>query len=126
MKLYIHTWNANSETYHHIAIIDPASHYDRIAKTVADLRGLNYELDGTFTAQNFVSWNTAVGDDCSGLWADTYYCIGVPGTPTTHPATSTTKPTTTGNGVSTPLPTQPVMITNCNKSHYTTKGVSCS
>lgn len=82
--------------------------------------------DGTFTAQNFVSWNTAVGDDCSGLWADTYYCIGVPGTPTTHPATSTTKPTTTGNGVSTPLPTQPVMITNCNKSHYTTKGVSCS
>lgn len=44
MKLYIHTWNANSETYHHIAIIDPASHYDRIAKTVADLRGLNYEL----------------------------------------------------------------------------------
>ncbi|CAA9966826.1 hypothetical protein PTMSG1_10185 [Pyrenophora teres f. maculata] len=80
---------------------------------------------GTFTEQNFVSWNPAVGNDCSGLWAETYYCVGVPGTPTTRPATSI-QPTTTGNGVSTPLPTQPGMVTNCNKFHFINQGVSCS
>lgn len=80
---------------------------------------------GTFTIQNFVSWNPAVGDDCSGIWTDTYYCIGIPGTPTTYPATSI-KPTSTGNGVSTPLPTQPGMVGNCNRFHFINKGVVCS
>lgn len=27
-------------------------------------------------------WVPAVGNDCSGLWAKTYHCFGVPGTPT--------------------------------------------
>ena len=83
------------------------------------------EKFGTFTMQNFVSWNPAVGDDCGGIWANTYYCVGIPGTPTTRPATST-KPTTTGNGVSTPLPTQPGMVSNCNKFHFINKGVVCT
>lgn len=26
---------------------------------------------------DFYSWNTAVGDDCSGLWLDYYVCVGV-------------------------------------------------
>jgi hypothetical protein len=87
---------------------------------------------GTFTLGDFVSWNPAVKSDCSGIWADTYYCVGIPGTPTTRPVTTsapistTTKPTTTGNGVSTPLPTQPGMVTNCNKFHWIAQGVTCN
>ncbi|KAH7377902.1 hypothetical protein BKA66DRAFT_375695, partial [Pyrenochaeta sp. MPI-SDFR-AT-0127] len=45
-------------------------------------------------------------------------------TPTKVP--TTTKPTPTGNGVSTPLPTQPGIISNCNKFHYIAKGVVCT
>ncbi|KNG50447.1 hypothetical protein TW65_02198 [Stemphylium lycopersici] len=75
--------DADSKTYYNIAyaIIDPASHYDGIAKTVTNSRR----------------------------------------TPTTRPATST-KPTTTGNGVSTPLSMQPGMVTNCNKFHFINQG----
>ena len=79
-------------------------------------------LFGTFTMRDFVSWNPAVGDDYGGIWADTYYCVGIPGTPATRPVTST-KSTTTGNGVSTPLPTQPGMVTNCNKFHLSTRAL---
>ncbi|KAI4694249.1 uncharacterized protein J4E84_002831 [Alternaria hordeiaustralica] len=92
---------------------------------------------GTFTLGEFVAWNPAVNTDCSGIWADTYYCVGIPGTPTTRPVTTTTppstttmptttKPTTTGNGISTPLPTQSGMVTNCNKFHWIARGVTCN
>jgi hypothetical protein len=37
---------------------------------------------GTFTYEDFVKWNPAVGPTCGGIWAQTYYCVGVPGTPT--------------------------------------------
>lgn len=26
---------------------------------------------------DFYAWNPAVGDDCSGLWADYYVCVGI-------------------------------------------------
>lgn len=70
--------------------------------------------------QNFVFWNPAVGNDCNGVWADAYYCVDTSGTPTTRPASST-KPITTGDGVSTPLPTEPGMVSNCNKFHFANK-----
>lgn len=63
---------------------------------------------GTFTLNEFITWNPAVGDDCNQLEADVYYCVGIPGTPTVAPSTSIQSPTSTpGNGISTPLPTQP-------------------
>lgn len=84
---------------------------------------------GTFTLREFVTWNPAVGEDCGGIWADTYYCVGIPGTPSAPPSSSvvptTVKPTPTGNGISTPLPTQPNMVSNCNKFHYAAKNVGC-
>jgi hypothetical protein len=77
---------------------------------------------GTFSVADFIKWNPAVGDDCSGLWAKTYACVGVPGTPSTPPASSivpsTTTPTPTGNGISTPLPTQPGMVGNCDAFYF--------
>jgi hypothetical protein len=42
---------------------------------------------------------------------------------TTVVASSTTSPS---NGVQTPLPTQPGMVSNCAKFHWIAKGVVCS
>jgi hypothetical protein len=74
---------------------------------------------------DFVKWNPSVGSDCRGMQAGVNVCVGVIGGTTT----TTAKPTTTtsaGNGVATPQPTQPGMVTNCNKFHYVGSGVVCS
>jgi hypothetical protein len=80
----------------------------------------------TFSTADFIKWNPAVGSDCSGIWAKTYYCVGVPGTPSTPPKTTTppttTKPTPTGNGISTPLPSQPGMVNNCDAFYLVPEG----
>ncbi|GIJ81614.1 hypothetical protein Asppvi_000113 [Aspergillus pseudoviridinutans] len=75
---------------------------------------------GTFTSAEFLSWNPAVGADCSGLQAKTYYCVGVPGTPTTKP---TTTPTTTPTG---PSPTQTGIISTCTQYHKAVDGEDCA
>lgn len=62
---------------------------------------------------DFSAWNPAVKDDCSGLWPNVYVCVGLIGG-TTRPPTTTTS---AGNGISTPQPTQPSMVSNCNKFH---------
>lgn len=57
-----------------------------------------------FDFNDFFKWNPAVNKDCSGIWANTWYCVGVPGTPTapvTRMADSTAKPT----GANKPSPT---------------------
>jgi hypothetical protein len=47
---------------------------------------------GTFSPADFVAWNPAVQADCSAIKKDTYYCVGVPGTPTTR-STAVQEPT---------------------------------
>ncbi|WXC44134.1 hypothetical protein QX201_003869 [Fusarium graminearum] len=69
----------------------------------------------TFGFADFFKWNPAVEKDCSGIWANTWYCVGIPGTVTKKPITTTT-PTPT-NGVTTPSPIQDGMVKNCNKFH---------
>ena len=69
---------------------------------------------------DFVKWNPTVKNDCSGMWAEVNVCVGVIG------GGSTPTPTTSaGNGVQTPQPTQPGMVTNCKKFHYVAEGVLC-
>ncbi|KAH6988451.1 hypothetical protein EDB80DRAFT_816699 [Ilyonectria destructans] len=80
---------------------------------------------GTFDFDDFYKWNPAVGKDCSGIWASTYYCVGVPGTPTTKPTLTTAKPTTTG-GIETPSPIQEGMVKNCNKFHLVKSTTTCA
>ncbi|KAG5660869.1 hypothetical protein KAF25_002512 [Fusarium avenaceum] len=76
------------------------------------------------TLADFVKWNPTVGDDCRGMWTKVNVCVGViGGSPAPAPATTTT--TTAGNGVQTPQPTQPGMVSNCNKFHWIAKGVNC-
>jgi hypothetical protein len=36
-----------------------------------------------FGNSDFYKWNPAVKNDCSGLWPDYYYCVGVSGPATT-------------------------------------------
>lgn len=39
----------------------------------------------TFDFNDFFQWNPAVEKDCSGIWVDTWYCVGVATTPTSRP-----------------------------------------
>lgn len=83
---------------------------------------------GVFTLAQFLAWNPAVGSECRSLWAETYYCVGIPGTPTTLVTTTTARATTTttrGNGIATPTPTQPGMVGNCNKFYFVKEGDTC-
>ncbi|GKU22227.1 unnamed protein product [Fusarium langsethiae] len=82
---------------------------------------------GTFDFAEFFKWNPAVEEDCSGIWANTWYCVGVPGTPTAAPTktagtTTTTKPT----GASKPSTTQDGLIDSCVSFHQAGKGETCA
>lgn len=86
----------------------------------------DYQLS-KITLADFVKWNPSVRNDCSGMWAEVNVCVGVIGE--SPSSLITTKPTATvsaGNGVQTPQPTQPGMVTNCKKFHYVAEGVPCS
>ncbi|KAK3202550.1 hypothetical protein GRF29_161g1592546 [Pseudopithomyces chartarum] len=77
---------------------------------------------GTFSVKKFIAWNPAVGEDCRTF----SYCVGIPGTPTAPPPTSTLSPTSTpGNVISTPLPTQPSMVSNCDAFYFVSKNEGC-
>ncbi|KAH7091201.1 LysM domain-containing protein [Paraphoma chrysanthemicola] len=86
-----------------------------IAQGVTCSQVISYQK---ITLQDFVKWNPTVNSDCSGMWAEVQVCVGVIGGPTTT--------TTAGNGIQTPQPTQPGMVTNCKKFHYAETGVVCS
>lgn len=75
---------------------------------------------------DFLSWNPKVGSDCLGLWANVYVCVGViggSGPSTTDNPTPT--PTSPANGVTTPTPTQPGMVNDCNGFDFVNSGDGC-
>ncbi|KAI0138873.1 hypothetical protein GGR57DRAFT_59444 [Xylariaceae sp. FL1272] len=79
------------------------------------------------TLQQFLTWNTEVGDTCGGLWADAYVCVSVIGVdPTTTTASPTATPTKVPNGVTTPVPTQPDIVDNCDAFYLVTSGEGCA
>ncbi|KAJ0159174.1 LysM domain-containing protein, partial [Colletotrichum tanaceti] len=91
--------------------------------------------DENISLADFAKWNPNVGAECTGMWAEVNVCVGVIGGSVTPPSTTTTTTTTTkppvtttapGNGVTTPQPTQPGMVSNCNKFHWVAQGVTCS
>ncbi|KAM7199498.1 hypothetical protein V8F20_005682 [Naviculisporaceae sp. PSN 640] len=83
--------------------------------------------NGITLAQLF-AWNSGVGADCSGMWANVHLCVGVIGGPTTTSTTSTSTGIPTGpNGIATPTPTQPPsIVSNCNKFYFVQQGTSCN
>ncbi|PIG88916.1 muramidase [Aspergillus arachidicola] len=62
---------------------------------------------GTFSDEDFKAWNPAVGQKCTGLINGNWYCIVVPGTPSTRTAPVPAFPTS--------VPRQPNVIKNCTQ-----------
>ncbi|KAJ3545053.1 hypothetical protein NM208_g2698 [Fusarium decemcellulare] len=81
----------------------------------------------SFDFADFFKWNPAVEDDCSGIWAETWYCVGVPGTPTKPPTQTavTTTPASQTGGIETPSPIQEGLVKNCNKFHLVKSTTTC-
>lgn len=77
----------------------------------------------SITLAQLFSWNPNVKSDCTGLWADVNVCVGIIGGTTPPPPPTTTVPS---NGISTPTPIQPGMVSNCNKFHFVKQGSSCN
>ncbi|KFG84209.1 LysM and DUF180 domain-containing protein [Metarhizium anisopliae] len=77
------------------------------------------------SVEDFSRWNPKVGAQCTGLWAKTYACVGILGS-TGSPTTAPTTTTIAGNGVVTPMPTQPGMVDNCNKFYFVKEGDGCA
>jgi purine nucleoside permease len=74
--------------------------------------------NGVAGGQWVKQWNN-LGEDCVGLQVGAYVCIGV--IPDAPQPTATTGP----NGISTPLPTQPHMVSNCDKFVLVKTGDTC-
>jgi hypothetical protein len=68
---------------------------------------------------DFFKWNPGVKDDCSNLVLGAHACASV--------IASTSQPvaTTAGNGISTPMPVQSGMVSNCNKFHPIKSTTTC-
>ncbi|KAK4186788.1 hypothetical protein QBC35DRAFT_475109 [Podospora australis] len=83
------------------------------------------------TVQQLFAWNPSVKSDCTGLWSEVYVCVSVighePGSGTTTTTTSggPTSTTAPGNGIATPTPILPGMVTNCNAFYYVEDGQVC-
>ena len=76
---------------------------------------------------DFYEWNPAVGSDCVGLWANVYVCVGIiGGSPPPTSTVSSTTTTTPGNGITTPTPTQPGMVDDCDTFHFVESGQGCA
>jgi hypothetical protein len=75
----------------------------------------------------FLTWNPSAGKSCNGLWADAYACVHTVGFKATPTLTPTLTPTSTKptDGIATPTPTQPGMVSNCKKFDFVKEGDGC-
>ncbi|KJZ70860.1 hypothetical protein HIM_09725 [Hirsutella minnesotensis 3608] len=120
-----------------------------------DTCDLIVSMFGSFSDQEFKAWNPSLKQDCSGLTFDTWYCVAVPGSPTTRtnplasetslfpgldePSSSHPEPTEkeklpsspsltssrTEPVVSTPQPIQGEMAPGCRRFYYVKPGDGC-
>ncbi|KAI0449632.1 carbohydrate-binding module family 50 protein [Xylaria acuta] len=74
----------------------------------------------------FYAWNPAAGSTCATLGLHDYVCVGtLDATGTTTTTASTTTTTKPGNGISTPMPIQTGIASNCNKFYDVQPGDIC-
>jgi len=77
---------------------------------------------GTFSQADFISWNPSVGTSCGGITKNTWYCVGIPGMPTTR---SSPVPTTQqATGISRPI--QPGIASNCQDFWLVSRTDTCA
>ncbi|KAH7635588.1 hypothetical protein B0T09DRAFT_298276 [Sordaria sp. MPI-SDFR-AT-0083] len=92
--------------------------------------------------KDFLRWNPSLTANCGNFIEGRSYCVeaygepaggveppavtGGPSTPSTStvPATTTTAPA--GNGITTPLPIQPGMVSDCDSFYFVKLGDSCT
>lgn len=101
---------------------------DRFHKVVANDQCGNIATKYNIPLAQFYTWNPAVGNTCASLWLNTNVGVRTIGYVAPKTTTTTTaKPTTitTGNGVTTPTPTQAGMVANCNKFHKVAANDQC-
>ncbi|KAL4998532.1 hypothetical protein BDV10DRAFT_201217 [Aspergillus recurvatus] len=70
-----------------------------------------------------VNYNPEVKADCSGLWLGYYVCVSIIGV---EPTTTITTTSTATNGISTPTPTRPGMVSNCDAFYNVQSGDECA
>jgi hypothetical protein len=76
---------------------------------------------GSFSVDEFASWNPSVFSDCSGIATQAWYCIGRPGTPTTR-TEGAASPT---QNVPSTRPTQSGIATTCTDFWFVGTDDSC-
>ncbi|OAA36493.1 Peptidoglycan-binding lysin domain protein [Metarhizium rileyi] len=81
------------------------------------------EAGFNLNAAQFHAWNPSINAQCSNLWAGYYVCVHAPGA-VANPPTSPS-PTKPANGIETPKPTQPHMISYCNRFQWVHSGETC-
>ncbi|KAH7190960.1 hypothetical protein BKA60DRAFT_471939 [Fusarium oxysporum] len=105
-------------------MVDNCSHFYKVQKGdtcdyIAEYHSIPLE--------DILKWNPAVGPECRKMVAGTWLCWQTIGYVRPKPTTTTNaSPTSPGNGIVTPSPTQPGMIKNCEKFHYVEKGQNCA
>lgn len=73
---------------------------------------------GRFSQADFVSWNPSLNSACSNLQPSLYYCVAVPGTPSTRTAAYTSTTTATSSAAALP--------TGCTSTWYVGVDESCA
>lgn len=73
---------------------------------------------GRFSQADFVSWNPSLNSACSNLQPSLYYCVAVPGTPSTRTAAYTSTTTATGSAAALP--------TGCTSTWYVGTDDTCA
>ncbi|PYI02372.1 hypothetical protein BO78DRAFT_400578 [Aspergillus sclerotiicarbonarius CBS 121057] len=68
----------------------------------------------------FYTWNPAVGSSCADLDLDYYVCVDTIGY--TLPTTTTSA----GNGITTPTPYEPGMVSDCTTFYFVRSGDTCA
>lgn len=81
----------------------------------------NIAHDKGMALSDLYAWNPAVKNDCSGLQANVYICVGITGTPGLPTSSTTTKP----GGTPSPTPTQPGISIACNKYYKAASNDNC-
>ncbi|KAI1373924.1 hypothetical protein F4677DRAFT_183928 [Hypoxylon crocopeplum] len=90
--------------------------YQREGESCADI----VSMFGIFSLSDFRLWNPSLGSEsCEGIADDVWYCVGIPGTPTTRTGPV---PTTTGQPLT---PTQSGMVTGCTKLWLVSSADTC-
>ncbi|KAJ5726916.1 Peptidoglycan-binding Lysin subgroup [Penicillium malachiteum] len=74
----------------------------------------------SISLSDFYAWNPAVGSTCSDLDLGYYVCVG------TDSSTVATTTTSAGNGITTPTPDEPGMVSDCTKFWLVGSGDTCA